>query len=138
DTITTKNNNVTGVKNSKGDIYNAPIVINAAGAWSGELSKKIGVEIPVKPLKRQLFSIDTADKFSKEVPFVFDKTGVHFRGEGDKLVVGLGNNVPYGYDFKLKKKFFEEEIWPILANRSQIFEQLKIQSGWAGLYDYNT
>lgn len=137
DTISTERKKVTGVKTVLNDSYEAPIIVNAAGPWAGEVSEKIGIELPVKPLKRQLFSVDTAQDFSKDVPFTFDPTGMHFRGEGDKLVIGLANDVPYGYDYRLEKSFFEEEIWPILAHRAPIFEQLKVERGWAGLYDYN-
>lgn len=137
ETILTETSKVTGVQTVNGERYIAPIVVNAAGPWSGDLSKKIGIEIPIKPLKRQLFSIDTADKFSKEIPFTFDPTGMHFRGERSKIVVGWATEVPFGYDFKLEKSFFEEEIWPLLAARSNHFERLKLESGWTGLYDYN-
>lgn len=137
ETITTEQGKVTGVKTVNGDKYFAPIVVNAAGPWSGELSEKIGINIPVKPLRRQLFSIDTAEKFDREIPFTFDPTGAHFRGERTKIVVGWANEVPFGYDFKLDKSFFEQEIWPILAMRSSYFERLKLESGWTGLYDYN-
>src|SRR5690625_355601 len=138
DTILTENNKITGVKLTSGETYKAPIVVNAAGPWSGELSEKIGIEIPIKPLRRQLFTIDTTKKFKTEVLFTFDPTGRQFRGEGEKLVIGWANDVPYGYDFRLERSFIEEEIWPVLANRAPIFEQLKVERGWAGLYDYNT
>ncbi|HZW67542.1 MAG TPA: FAD-binding oxidoreductase [Pseudogracilibacillus sp.] len=137
ETIITEQGSVTGVQTVSGEKYFAPIVVNAAGPWSGELSEKIGLPIPVKPLRRQLFSIDTAQKFDREIPFTFDPTGAHFRGEREKIVVGWANDVPFGYDFKLEKRFFEEEIWPILAMRSSYFESLKLESGWTGLYDYN-
>ncbi|ARJ37716.1 FAD-dependent oxidoreductase [Sporosarcina ureae] len=137
DTILTERNKAIGIQTTNGDKYFAPIVVNAAGPWSGDLSAKIGLEIPVKPLRRQLFSIDTQLKFQHEIPFTFDPTGLHFRSERSKVVVGWANDVPYGYDFNLEKSFFEEEIWPVLATRSSHFEQLKLENGWTGLYDYN-
>lgn len=137
ETILTEGKKVIGVKTENGETYTAPIVVNAAGPWSGELSSKIGIDIPVKPLKRQLFSIDTTEKFESKIPFTFDPTGLHFRGEREKIVVGWATDVPFGYDFKLEKSFFEEEIWPVLYERSPHFEQLKMEGGWAGLYDYN-
>lgn len=137
DTILTEQQKVTGIRTRNGDTYQAPIVVNAAGPWSGELSKKIGLEIPIQPLRRQLFSIDTTVKFQNTIPFTFDPTGLHFRGERSKVVVGWANDVPFGYDFRLEKSYFEEEMWPVLAHRAPNFEQLKVESGWAGLYDYN-
>src|SRR5699024_3311288 len=112
ETITTERSEVTGVQTANGEKYTAPVVINAAGPWAGELSEKIGIDIPIKPLRRQLFTIDTTKKFTKEIPFTFDPTGMHFRGERSKIVVGWANDFPYGYNFKLEKGFFEEDIWP--------------------------
>lgn len=137
DTILTEQQKVTGIRLKNGETFQATIVVNAAGPWSGELSRKIGMDIPIEPLRRQLFSIDTTMKFQRTIPFTFDPTGLHFRGERSKIVVGWANDVPFGYDFKLEKSYFEEELWPVLANRSPNFEQLKVESGWAGLYDYN-
>lgn len=137
ETMLTEAGEIKGVKTVDGKIYHAPIVVNAAGPWTGELSAKIGLEIPVKPLRRQLFTVDTTEKFTNEIPFTFDPTGMHFRGEREKVVVGWANDVPFGYDFKLERKFFEQEIWPVLAARSSHFEQLKLERGWTGLYDYN-
>ncbi|MFE4708688.1 NAD(P)/FAD-dependent oxidoreductase [Peribacillus simplex] len=128
---------ITGVKLKNGEVYHAPVVVNAAGAWAGELSQTIGIDIPVKPLRRQLFSIDTKKKFKNHIPFTFDPTGLHFRSEGSKVVVGWANDVPYEYNFRLEKMLFEDKIWPVLAERSPNFEQVKLERGWAGLYDYN-
>src|SRR5699024_7391806 len=55
--LTNGDNQITGVETLEGEEYYAPIVVNACGAWSGELSDTIGVEMPVKPLRRQIFSV---------------------------------------------------------------------------------
>ncbi|UYV74390.1 FOXRED1 [Cordylochernes scorpioides] len=34
-------------------------------------------------------------------------------------------------------KFFDDRVWPILANRVPSFNSLKLKSAWAGFYDYN-
>ena len=33
--------------------------------------------------------------------------------------------------------FFEERIWPVIAERVPAFNALKMKSSWAGFYDYN-
>ncbi|MCF8566515.1 FAD-binding oxidoreductase [Alicyclobacillus tolerans] len=126
-----------GVKTQGGDLYRAPIVINACGAWSGDLSQTIGANLPVKPLRRQVFHFDPAIPLKKPLPLVVDKSGVYFRHEGPKVIAGLSNDVPYAYDFHWEKSFFESEIWPVLADRCPNFERVKLERGWAGLYDYN-
>ncbi|MGE5702633.1 MAG: NAD(P)/FAD-dependent oxidoreductase [Clostridia bacterium] len=128
---------ISGVVLESGEEYFAPIVINASGAWSGEISKTVGIDIPVRPLRRQVYSIQTAVPFQKPLPFIFDRSGIHFRSEGPKINVGLAKDVPYGFEFHWEKDFFLEEIWPRLAARSAHFEKLKLERGWAGVYDYN-
>lgn len=66
-----------------------------------------------------------------------DPSGVYFRHEGEKIVAGFSDDCKPGIDFTWKRSSFEK-LWPILAHRVPNFEKLKLESGWAGLYDYNT
>jgi glycine/D-amino acid oxidase-like deaminating enzyme len=45
---------VTGVTTSKGSI-SAPIVVDAAGAWTRQVAEESGIRIPVVPMRHQLF-----------------------------------------------------------------------------------
>lgn len=117
--------------------YFAPIVVNACGAWSGDLSATVGAELPVSPLRRQIFFLDLATPFQNWLPLVVDTSGAYFRHEGKKVIAGFSNDVPYEYEFRWEKAFFEKEVWPLLANRCSNFDRLKLERGWAGLYDYN-
>lgn len=45
---------VTGVQTSRGDIA-APIVVDAAGAWTRQVADEEGIRIPVVPMRHQLF-----------------------------------------------------------------------------------
>jgi FAD-dependent oxidoreductase domain-containing protein 1 len=138
ETILTTQNKVTGIRLINGTEYQSPIVINCAGAWGVYLSDKIGIPLPIHPLKRQIFQFDTAEPLKKELPLTVDPTGVYFRHEGDKILTGYSEETEPGIDFSVKRSLFYDEIWPILANRVQNFERVKITSGWAGLYSFNT
>lgn len=136
--IIMERSNVNGVKLKNGEQYQAPIVINCAGAWAAELSEKLGQPLPTIPLKRQIIQFDISQPLKQELPLTIDPSGVYFRHEGSSLISGYSEKVKPGYDFKWKRSFFEEQLWPVLANRVKNFEHAKIESGWAGLYSYNT
>ncbi|HBV88749.1 FAD-binding oxidoreductase [Desulfosporosinus sp.] len=140
------NQQISGVRLESGEEYQASIVVNAAGAWSGELSNTVGLDIPVRPLRKQVYCVDLTIPFKQRIPFIFDTlTGTYFLGEGVKIITGSreGSHMvekkdfKYEYDFHLDKSYFTNEVWPLLAERSPNFERLKLEQGWAGLYEYN-
>ena len=52
------NSRVHGVRTSRGDISGGKTII-AAGAWSGELLKPLGIHLPVEPVKGQMMIFKT-------------------------------------------------------------------------------
>lgn len=139
DTILSESGKVLGVKLKNGCTYTAPVVVNCAGAWAASLSQKIGLPLPVVPLKRQIFQFDVSKALKKQLPLTIDPTGVYFRHEGEKIIAGYSEeDTRPGFDFTWKRSLFMETLWPVLAHRVPNFEQIKIERGWAGLYDFNT
>ena len=138
DEIMTEAGKVTGVKLKNGEIHHAPIVVNCGGGWAPELSAKAGLPLPVVPLKRQIIQFDIEEPLKNQLPLTIDPTGVYFRHEGSQIISGYAENVKPGIDFSWKRSFFEEQLWPVLANRVPNFERAKIVGGWAGIYDHNT
>ncbi|HLS07170.1 MAG TPA: FAD-binding oxidoreductase [Bacillota bacterium] len=136
-TITTSQGNVSGVQTSQDKLYKAPIIINCAGPWAPALSEKIGLPIPVIPLKRQVIQFDVEEPLKKQLPLTIDPSGVYFRHEGQSIISGYSEKIKPGIEFKWRRSFFEETLWPALANRVKNFERAKISSGWAGIYSHN-
>ena len=135
--LLTEGGRMKGVQLVDGTIYTSPVVINCAGAWGATLSEEIGLPLPVVPLKRQMYVFDSTKRLEKMLPLTIDPTGVYFRHEMDRVVAGFSDNVKPGIDFKWKRSSFDN-LWPILAHRIPNFESLKLESGWAGMYDHNT
>lgn len=129
---------VSGVKTTDDKEYLAPIVINCAGPWAPELSKTVGLPIPVVPLKRQIIQFNIAEPLEKQLPLTVNPDGVYFRHEGNSIISGRAEDVKPEIDFKWKRSFFMDQLWPSLAHRVSNFERAKIQSGWAGMYSHNT
>jgi FAD-dependent oxidoreductase domain-containing protein 1 len=119
---------------------NAAFVVNCAGAWAADVSKTAGVKLPVVPIKRQVFALDTAVKPTSPLPLTVLPSGLYFRSETGGLIL-LGKSLdedPVGFNFSWDDKRFIELLWPELAEFVPAFDRLKLVRGWAGLYAVNT
>jgi glycine/D-amino acid oxidase-like deaminating enzyme len=138
--VTTTGGRVRGVRLGSGSCLNANCVINCAGAWAGKVAQTAGVALPVQPVKRQVFALDTAVKPDGPLPLTILPSGLYFRTEtGDLLLLGKSMaEDQVGFDFSWDDKRFTEILWPELAEIVPVFDTLKLRRGWAGLYAVNT
>jgi len=119
-------------------------LVIAAGAWSGELARMLGIALPVEPRKRYVYVLDCreATHALRGAPLTVDPGGVWFRPEGRTFICGKspeeGAEPQAGDLDDIDHGFFESEVWPTLAARVPAFESIKVVSAWAGYYDYNT
>jgi len=138
--ITTARNRVTGTRLASGAKLVGSFVVNCAGAWAAKVAETAGVKIPVKPVKRQVFALDTAVKPEGPLPLTILPSGLYFRTEVGGLIL-LGKSMdqdPVGFDFGWDRERFMEILWPELAEFVPAFDTLKLVRGWAGLYAVNT
>lgn len=119
-------------------------LVNAAGAWAGELAALAGIALPVEPRKRYVYVVDCreAPETLRRAPLTVDAGGVWFRPEGRVFLCGKSpeedREPPVGDLDEVDHAFFEQEVWLSLAARVPAFESLKVVNAWAGYYDYNT
>ena len=118
-------------------------VVLCAGGDSGQVGQLMGLSVPVEKRKRFVYVPHCPGGPGLDCPLVIDPTGVYFRREG------LGGNYLCGQSptadqeppdtdlAKVDMDWFDEQVWPILAQRVKAFESLKVRSAWAGNYDYN-
>ena len=100
----------TGVDLGSGDTLAAACVVNCGGAWAADLAATIGVKLPVVPVKRQIFTLDTAVKPDGPLPLTVLLSGlylphrdrrhdpageIHGRGPG-RLQLQLGRQAVHG------------------------------------------
>ena len=138
--ITKTNNAVTGAELATTGRLNAACVINCAGAWAADVAESAGVMLPVLPVKRQVYALDTAVKPEGPLPLTIMPSTLYFRTETGGLIL-LGKSLPedpIGYDFNWDDKRFIELLWPELVDFVPAFDRLKLVRGWAGLYAVNT
>lgn len=138
--VLTSDTTVTGVRLASGESLFSECVVNCAGAWAADVARTAGIQLPIAPVKRQVFVLDTTVKSKKPLPLTVLPSGLYFRSETGGLIL-LGKSMiedPVGFDFSWDDKRFMEILWPELAEFVPAFDQLKLMRGWAGLYAVNT
>jgi len=138
--ILTAGAGVAGVRLASGASLSAGFVVNCAGAWAAKVAGTAGINLPVDPVKRQVFVLDTTVKPKEPLPLTILPSGLYFRTETGGLIL-LGKSMhedPVGFDFSWDDKRFMEILWPELAEFVPAFDTLKLLRGWAGLYAVNT
>ena len=94
--VTVAGDRVTGVETDRGR-YEAPVVVDAAGAWAGELAASVGLDVPVQPWRHDTVFFGLPEGRSPAFPIVIDNINEsYFRPEGrEMMLVGLetGNEI---------------------------------------------
>ncbi|KAM6234469.1 LOW QUALITY PROTEIN: FAD-dependent oxidoreductase domain-containing protein 1 [Spheniscus humboldti] len=124
------------------------IVVNAAGAWAGELLEAAGLPgglrqppLPIQPRKRYVYSWHCPDGPGFSCPLLVDTTGAYFRRDGiaGNYLGGMSppeEEEPDPGDLSVDDDFWER-VWPRLARRVPAFASLRPRGAWAGYYDHN-
>ncbi len=137
--ILRKGDHIEGVKTRDGTIYFSSIIVNAAGPYASEVGRMVGIEIPVVPVRRMVYLFKPPRLFEYNLPLTIDTSGVYFLHEtGRQILTGKSRlEEPPGINFTWERSYFNEVIWPLIAHRVPLFNELKLMSGWAGLYEIN-
>ena len=130
----TQGSKITAVVTSKGKIATNRVV-NAAGAWSPEVARLLGVELPNHPHRHEICSTEPLKPWLK--PLVADlSNGLYFsqsmRGE---IVGGVTNHdVPEGLNMDSSHRFLAL-YGKALVKTCPILGSVKVLRQWAGCYD---
>jgi glycine/D-amino acid oxidase-like deaminating enzyme len=137
--LQTAGSRVCGVRLASGQTLATEIAVNCAGAWCARFALSAGIELPVVPVKRQVFALSPAEAPDRPLPLTVLPSGLYFRTETGGLII-VGKSMPEdpeGIDFNWDQNRFYEQLWPELAEFVPAFERLKLMRGWAGLYAVN-
>ena len=128
---------VTGVV-TRDDAIEAPVVVIAAGPWSGVVGSLAGVDVPVKPLRRSKFITAPFpfEKIPEATPFVIDPhQGISLRREGAGILLGIGRRDHVGsfstaLDWALAEPLVERAV-----RRAPLLADAALMRTWSGLYE---
>ena len=110
-------------------------LVIACGPHSAQVADARGIELPVRPLCRQLLRTAPLD-LPSSLPMVIEcETGFHFRRRGDRLVLAMTDPAPrWGFDEVVDESVFDDRL-ARLAHRYPPAAGTSIAEAWAGLYD---
>jgi FAD-dependent oxidoreductase domain-containing protein 1 len=116
----------------------AESVVNAANCWGPELCERLGMTVPVYPMHRLTFYFEIREQLEMMPLTRHISKNVSFRQQGAGYICGNTRyDDPPGFNWDVDYSYFDEAIWPGLAERVPAFEALKVKGAWAGHYDQN-
>ncbi len=134
--IEVDNARVRGVRLRDGRL-SAPVVVNAAGPHAATVGRMAGIEIPVVPLRRFIWTTGPLAGAPSRWTLVIDfSTGFYFHREGAGVLFGMGNRAePPTFDLSVDWEFFERVVAETAATRFPPLAEATIRSSWAGSYE---
>jgi len=133
--IKVEGDRVAGVVTDDGE-FHAPVVVDAAGPWAGVVAKMAGLDLPVRPSRRHIFSTEPAFSSPDPFPMVVDfGNGFWFRREGPCIIFGMRNpEEPEGFDTTVDWDFLAGPLAEAACRRVPFIADLGIRGGQAGLH----
>jgi len=132
--IETRGGRVIGVRTRTERVATSRVLC-AAGAWSAWIGRMVGVEIPVRPVRRQVFVTGPCPAIRGVVPQVVEVgKGWVFRREGAGfLIYGPQDPAPDG----VASLDWGSVGWAVAAAAHRVppLAEAEVVGGWAGLYD---
>jgi sarcosine oxidase subunit beta len=127
--------NIEEVQTSLGGVKTR-MILNTAGPWANQICKMAGINIPVIPLRRQMFTTSPLKEVPADFPFVIDfAKSLYFHREGEGLLIGMSNqNEQPGFDQTVDEDF-ELVNLDAAIERMPLVEKAQRASHWAGLYE---
>ena len=132
--IEIENNQIVAVNTDKGKIL-TPIVINAAGGYSGEIGKMVGVDLPVYSQRHQILITEPIDPLFKPMLMSFSRNFYCQQTPHGSIIMGCGNpNEPKGNDIGSSWQFTREMAQKMTAV-VPLLKEVSMVRQWSGLYN---
>ena len=121
---------------TRGEELERDLIVLACGARSAEVARSLGIELPIRPLARQLLVTGPLAELPEALPMTIEaESGFHFRRRGDRLVLAMADDKPrWGWDETVDESVFDDRL-ARLAHRFPPASGAAIEESWAGLYD---
>jgi len=129
-----KTGRVQAVEISTGERVCTPVVVNAAGPYAARVAAMVGLDLLVRPLRRQLFFTDVFEELPSLFPMVIDlEHSWYMRREGKGLLLAGPQDTKSSFNEAVD---FRAQEWTAARSihRVPVLERARIARGLAGLY----
>jgi sarcosine oxidase subunit beta len=111
-------------------------VVCAAGVWSPELARPVGVTLPVEPYLREVGFTGPEQGLPARIPLTIDfSSGFYFHREGPGLLFGMADREqPPGLDAPTDPAWLEK-VMGVAERRCPPLLEMGIAGGWKGYYE---
>jgi sarcosine oxidase subunit beta len=132
--IETTGGRVCGVTTNRGKVETR-VVVNAAGPWAAAVGAMAGIEIPVRPLRRQIAVTTSIGGLPRDFPMVIDfAQSLYFHREGQGVLTGMSNlDEREGFDQSVDREWEMRHLEAAVA-RMPSLANAGLLNRWAGLY----
>ena len=132
--IETENNKIVAVNTEKGKVL-TPIVVNAAGGYSGVIGKMVGVDLPVYSQRHQILITEPVDPLFKPMLMSFSRNFYCQQTPHGSIIMGFGDpNEPKGDDIGTSWQF-AREMTQKMTTVVPLLKEVSMVRQWAGLYN---
>ena len=132
--IETENHKIVAVNTDKGKVL-TPIVVNAAGGYSGIIGKMVGVDIPVYSQRHQILITEPVDPLFRPMLMSFSRNFYCQQTPHGSIIMGFGDpNERKDGDIGSSWQFAQEMAQKMTAVLP-LLKEVSMVRQWAGLYN---
>ncbi|HYK98416.1 MAG TPA: FAD-binding oxidoreductase [Candidatus Acidoferrales bacterium] len=116
--------------------YACATVVNAAGPWAAQVGSFVGLELPITPLRRQIFVTDPVPGLDHDFPLTVEMaSSFYFHRESGGVLMGMADPADKpGFDDSVNWDFLPTIVERAL-DRMPLLEKANVKTGWAGFYE---
>ena len=133
--IDRESGHITGVSTSQRRIA-TETVVDAAGPWAAQVAAYAGVDLPITPLRRQIFVTDPVPGLDRDFPLTVEMaTSFYCHRESGGVLMGMVDPADKpGFDDSVNWDFLPTLVERAL-DRLPPMENAHVKTGWAGFYE---
>ncbi len=133
--FTRSGDRITEVITNNGSI-SCGTVINASGAYAGQIGQMLGINVPVEPIRRQCVTTGELDFVRPDFPMIVDvASGLYSHKESKGLLLGWADpDVKPSTDVSIDPDYTDNILERALDRMPQL-ETAEVANQWAGLYE---